>query len=101
MVKKRSNAKAPLKNKPKNASPENYFILVTGVPVKNLKELANSFESMNDWVFNHHVNESRNDFAAWMHDILSEEELAQEISLIKEMKDMEHRILKHMVNKYL
>ncbi len=87
--------------KPIEAKPENYFILITGVPLKNLKELANSLETMNEWVFNHHVNEARNDFSNWVKDILNEKELAEEMKLIKNMKDMEIKILKHLATKYL
>jgi hypothetical protein len=89
------------KRRPTEAKPEHYFILVTGVPLKNLRELASSLENMNDWVFNHHVSDSRNDFSNWVKDVLEEHELSEEIKSIRHMKDMEIRILKHLVNKYL
>ncbi len=91
-----NNAKRPI-----DAKPEHYFILVTGVPLKNLKELANSFETMADWVFIHHVNDARNDFAAWINDILKESELAEELKMIKNIREMELKILKHLVSKYI
>lgn len=84
-----------------NAKPEHYFLLITGIPLKNLKELAGSFETMNDWVFNHHVNESRNDFSSWIKFILKEEELADEILNIKDIREMETKILRHLVSKYI
>lgn len=89
------------KRKPVNAKPENYFILVTGVPLKNVKELANSLETMNEWVFNHHVNSSRNDFSAWVKSVLKERALGDEIKDVNNIKDMEIKLLKHLVNKYL
>ncbi|MBN2368326.1 hypothetical protein JXC34_04865 [Candidatus Woesearchaeota archaeon] len=99
MIKKRTaNQKSKM---PVNARPENYFILITGVPLKNLKELGNALETMNGWVFSHHVNESRNDFSSWVQSVLNEEELAEEIKNLKNMKDMEMRIFKHLVNRYL
>src|SRR3989344_2290179 len=92
-IKVRSAAKAagvkktlPLKQdtrRPVEAKPENYFILITGVPLKNLRELANSLETMNDWVFSHHVNDARNDFSNWMKEILKEDVLSEEIRHIK------------------
>ncbi len=97
----KSKKKEQKRHLPVNAKPEHYFILVTGVPLKNLKELANSLENMNDWVFNHHVNDSRNDFSNWTKDILGEHELAEEIKSLKSMREMEAKILKHLVNKYL
>lgn len=94
-------SKAATSKKPVNAKPEHYFILITGIPLKNLKELALSFETMNDWVFNHHVNDSRNDFSNWIKDIIGEEELAEEIRNIKDMRSMEIVILRHLVNKHI
>lgn len=93
--------KAIRKRKPVDAKPENYFILVTGVPLKNVKELANALETMNEWVFNHHVNSSRNDFSAWIKNVLKEKALADEIKDVNNIKDMEIKLLKHLVNKYL
>jgi hypothetical protein len=101
MPKSKNKAEKKHKHVPVNAKPEHYFILVTGVPLKNLKELANSLENMNDWVFSHHVNDSRNDFSNWIKDILGENELAEEIKSMKNIRQMEARILKHLVNKYL
>jgi len=86
---------------PVTAAPDNYFVLSSGVPLKNLKELANSLESMNDDIFFHHVSDSRNDFAAWASEILMEKELAEEMGGIKDRSMMEMKILKHLVNKYL
>ena len=101
MAAKKTSKKKITSNKPVNAKPENYFILVTGVPLKNLKELGNSLETMNDWVFNHHVNDSRNDFATWVNAVLKEEELSEELQSIRNSREMEMRIFKHLVNRYL
>jgi len=94
-LKKKSSSK-----KLTSAKPENYFILVSGAPLKNLKELVNALGTMNDWVFRHHVNESRNDFANWIKDVLKENELAEEIQNVRSIQDMEYKMLKYMVNKY-
>jgi len=87
--------------KPVTAKPENYFILATGVPLKNLKELANALEHMNDWVFRHHVNEYRNDFADWVKNVLNENELSEELCKTQTSKDMELLIMRHLINRYL
>ncbi len=100
-IKKKKSTRKKKVRRPINAKPENYFILVTGVPLKNVKELANALETMNEWVFNHHVNQSRNDFAVWIKSVLKENALADEIRDINNIKDMEIRLLKHLVNKYL
>ena len=83
------------------AKPENYFVLVSGIPLKNIKELASSLESMNDWVFSHHVNESRNDFSAWINDVFKEPMLAQDISMIKDIREMENVLHRYLVRKYV
>ncbi|MBD3204483.1 hypothetical protein GF327_09405 [Candidatus Woesearchaeota archaeon] len=100
-AKKKSSKKKNSSKKLKNAKPDNYFILVTGALLKNLKELAHSFDTMNKWVFDHHVNEQRNDFSTWIRDILKEEDLAEEIRYIRDMKEMQVLIYKYIVNKYL
>jgi len=56
---------------------------------------------MNDWVFNHHVNNSRNDFANWVNDILEEKTLAEDLKSLKNIRDMELAIFKYIVNIYL
>lgn len=106
VTKKRKTTNNKTKNKSttkklKNAQPENYFILVNGVPLKNLKELANACETMNDWVFNHHVNDSRNDFSSWTESILKEEDLASEMKIARNPGHLEVIILRYLVNKYL
>jgi hypothetical protein len=101
MAKSKKKTEKNSRKIPVNAKPEHYFILVTGVPLKNLKELAASLENMNDWVFNHHVNDARNDFSNWTKEILGEHELSEEIKALKNMREMETKILKHLVNKYL
>jgi aromatic ring-opening dioxygenase catalytic subunit (LigB family) len=87
-----------IQKKLKDANPERFFILVTGVPIKNLNELAHSLENMNDWVFNHHVNDSRNDFATWVNDVLKDRKLAQLIRNTKNIRELELIVLRYIVN---
>jgi len=47
------------------------------------------------------INNSRNDFASWIRTILAEEDLADEIQIIMDRKEMEYRILKYLMNKYV
>ena len=84
-----------------SARPENYFVLVNGIPLKNVKELAMSLETMNEWVFRHHVNESRNDFAAWISDVFKEHDLAKEVGQAKSSSEIEGMLLRHMVKRYM
>ncbi|MBN1503217.1 hypothetical protein JW930_06780 [Candidatus Woesearchaeota archaeon] len=98
---KRKKSKKSSSKKIINARPENYFILITGVPLKNIKELVNALENMNDWVFRHHVNSARNDFYTWIKEVLRESTLAQDISTANDSKEMEYKILRYLVDKYV
>ncbi len=52
---------------------------------------------MADEIFYHHVNEAKNDFANWIKDIIGEIELADQLMNINTKKDMQLRLLKHIV----
>ena len=98
---KKKNKAVAVSKKLGDAKPEQYFILITGVPLKNIKELINSFETMNEWVFRHHVNEARNDFANWIKDVFNEKELSEEVKDVRDMHEMQLRMLKYLINKYV
>lgn len=83
----------------KDAPQGNYFILCNGRPVKNVKELADVMEELEDHVFNHHVREDGNDFANWVKDIFKDVELAEKIVGIKDKKHMQLVIYKHIAHK--
>jgi len=76
-----------------------FFILCSGEQIKDLKELAFAFESMHPDVFNHHVNEEKNDFANWIENTFKEKELATNIHLKHNSKDSQIEVLKHLVEK--
>ncbi|MEM4398078.1 MAG: DUF5752 family protein, partial [Candidatus Woesearchaeota archaeon] len=106
-TKKKKDNTEKTKEKNKNltkimdAKPEHYFILVTGVPLKNIKELALALQTMDEWVFHHHVNHERNDFSNWIKDIFNEDALAEELREIKNIHETEKKLLRHLVSKYL
>ena len=68
--------------------PEEYFRLSNGRILKNLYELMNALESMDDDSFIFHVNEQRNDFSSWIRDIFKDEELAKLISNSQSRQDI-------------
>jgi hypothetical protein len=64
----------------KESPPEHSFKLAkTTIEIKNLSELAEAFEVMSDESFSHHVSETKNDFAAWVKDVLHDEELSNKL----------------------
>ena len=78
---------------------EKYFRLCNGKTIKDLKELAISFETMPFEVFTHHVNHERNDFSKWILDIFGEKDLSTEMNLVHNSKDAEIVVLRFIVNR--
>ena len=93
---KRTSKKVAVKT---NAPKQHYFILCNGKPVKNIKELADVIEDLEEHVFNHHVKEDSNDFANWVKDIFKDIELAEKIAGAKDKKHMQLVIYKHIAHK--
>ena len=59
--------------------PANYFRFANGKAAANLHELRDALAEVDDAVFSHHVNAQRNDFAAWIRDVLGRTELAEKV----------------------
>lgn len=55
------------------------FILHDGSRMYSIKELSLRLESMDQHVFNHHVNPERNDFANWIRDVFKDKGLASRV----------------------
>ncbi len=60
--------------------PEKAFLTKSGVWLRNIYELNNSLEYLDEETFNHHVNESKNDFVSWIRDVIKDKELAKEVA---------------------
>ncbi|MFH1400989.1 MAG: DUF5752 family protein [Nanoarchaeota archaeon] len=69
-----------------------------GTVIRNIYELANSIEAIDDWNFHYHVNEDRNknDFQKWIKDVLADEDLADALVGVKEQKDYVRVIREHI-----
>lgn len=83
----------------KDAPQENFFILCNGKPVKNMKELADILEELEDHVFNYHVTAEKNDFATWIKDVFKDLELAHKLAGLKDKQNMQLVIYKHITHK--
>jgi hypothetical protein len=84
----------------KRDAPEtSYFMLCNGKPVKNIKELADVMEELEDKVFNYHVTPDKNDFATWIKDIFKDIELAEKLAGVKDKKHMQLVLYKHITHK--
>ena len=82
-----------------NISPDKYFVLKDGRQLKDYRELASALDSLNDDVFNFHVNKDRNDFSNWINDVFQEHELAEHIRHIHNRFEMQAKLYKHLFEK--
>jgi hypothetical protein len=63
--------------------PEHYFVLANGNRLRSLHELEKALHSMEAWVFDAHVNESKNDFSNWIDHVIGLPDLAQSLRKAK------------------
>ena len=80
-----------------STSPEFYFKVVDGSEIKSLAELADALDRMSDDSFFYHANEQRNDFANWIRDIFSEQQLAEQMTKCNSRLGAEVCLLRHFV----
>ena len=64
------------------------FWIHNGPVLKNLVDLRDAFETINDEQFNYHVNKDKNDFANWIRDVLHEIPLATKLQNYRTKKTM-------------
>ncbi|MBN1544851.1 hypothetical protein JW898_05320 [Candidatus Woesearchaeota archaeon] len=79
--------------------PEKYFILRSGTPIKSIEELALMLDSISDEDFSFHVNVQKNDFSNWLKDVFGRADLADMLGPVKDRKESQIVLLKHMVYK--
>lgn len=62
-----------------NVPEDKAFWLADGHKLMNLKELRNALTTIPPDVFNHHVNDQRNDFANWTRDVVRDPDLSDDL----------------------
>lgn len=79
--------------------PENAFWTTNGVVCRNIYELANNIESLNEHDFKYHVNndKNKNDFAKWIEFVLKDKTLASRLQIIRE-KDRYVDVIRERIN---
>jgi hypothetical protein len=87
-IKKRFLGKAPK---------EYHFVLADGGKIESVMGLANAFRAMSEEVFSTHVNDMRNDFANWVHDVFDEPDFAEELRRINNKVDAEIITLRKLI----
>jgi hypothetical protein len=79
----------------KEVTPEQYFILKNGQPVKSLRELIDILDYIDDTTFEHHVNEYRNDFSNWIRDVIGDADLADKVQAAENRGSMLRALINH------
>lgn len=77
---------------------EKKFIFNNGNEASNIKELADLLGEIDDYTFEHHVNEHKNDFFTWVKYVHKDERLAQTIQPIQKKEEMQRCIYKHITD---
>ena len=63
-----------------------HFWVVDGTTLKNLHELLQALETMDERTFSHHVNKNKNDFHNWVKDVHKDRKLAKLLSTVVDRK---------------
>lgn len=90
----------------KELEPNQYFHLYNGVVLKNLHDLIDVLEIIDDETYKHHVSGDRNDFSRWIKHSIKNKKLARKIREAKTKENMiqviesEPHIMENLKNKY-
>jgi len=76
---------------------ERYFYVCNGDVLKDLDELLNAVENMDDQSLAHHFNSEKNDFAEWVRKVLRERDLANKLKYSKTREEMAE-IIRNRIN---
>ena len=84
-----------------DAEPEKSFWMCDGRTLKNLKELKEALETMDDEVWNYHVTPEKNDFANWVEGVFGDRQLGLSLRKVKSPKTAAKRVASKLeVSKY-
>ena len=65
-----------------------HFHTKKGVIVKNVNELKDQLQQMDDAEFSHHVNTDKNDFKEWVQHVVNDSDLADQLGKCRTRKAM-------------
>ena len=79
-----------VKKKPtkKKAPKDKAFVFADSVAARDIKELRKHIEKCSEGVLHHHMHNNRNDFAAWINDVLQSRPLARTVSFAKSREEL-------------
>lgn len=80
-----------------NVEPGKEFVAHNGERYHSLYELAIALKNMDQDTFNNHVNNEKNDFAAWVAGVFKNEKFAEKLKTAKNKDQLELALLKEAV----
>lgn len=95
-VVKPSSKKKAEKKSLTNAQPQKAFWVHNGPVLKNLVELADALQTMDEVIFTHHVTKEKNDFADWVETVLKDVECATAIRRSKKPSSARTIVVRHL-----
>jgi len=67
---------------------DHYFYLNNSIPIKNLCELSEHLKEIDENTFRNHVNDERNDFSAWVSNIIGDKTLGKKLSELDDKEEI-------------
>jgi hypothetical protein len=84
-----------------DTEPEKSFWLSDGRTLKNLKELKDALDTMDEEVWNFHVSAEKNDFANWVEGVFGDKQLGISLRKVKSPRTAAKRVASKLeVSKY-
>ena len=75
-----------------DVNPECCFWVNNGPVIRNLEELHNAFDNMNNETFMHHANNEKNDFISWVKDVLGDKRLSDDLMKSKSKQSAVNKV---------
>ena len=79
---------------------DKYFRVANGTVIRSVWEFEPSLAVMGDETFRYHVNQQKNDFAAWAADVLGDDELSKALRETPGKQDMRIAVLRRLVKAF-
>ena len=72
-------SKAMAETRLDNVAVEKQFFCQNGQVFKNLRDLESALRDMSTGTYQHHVNESKNDFSNWVNHVIGDDKLSRDL----------------------
>lgn len=72
------------------------FWVNNGPILKNLEELAGVLKELSNESFMHHVNKEKNDFSAWINEVIGDKKLANDLLSAKNRDSASKKVIKRI-----